>query len=252
MSTERRRCSRVPRTLSLVGKPPAPRLRFLHNELGGFPANTRPWHAIICCMRIPRFTILQLFLAATLIALLLGLFTSARREKPDDGVCHFAFSPDGNRLAVLFANGCVRVWQINSGRPRLVAQAFGERPRNMLEIEAMNFLDDQRILKVECAVDRGVTKVLKLDLRTQSVSEIMMCNTTLARTKDGQAAERERLFIGDFTTGDLFSYDLLNLQLLRRLPLSTPGSWPALALSASGTVLVATDDASTIHVFDAE
>src|SRR4051812_46304457 len=95
-------------------------------------------------MRLPRFSILQLLLAATLIGLLFGLFTSARRERPYDGVYYFSFSPTGKRLAVLYGNGTVRVWQIDSARPRLVAQDFGERPRNMLEIEAMNFLDDDR------------------------------------------------------------------------------------------------------------
>jgi len=72
-------------------------------------------------MRIPRFTILQVLLVATLIALLLGLFTAMHREQPDDGMCLFSFSPDGNQLAVLHGNGTVRVWQLephNSVRRR--------------------------------------------------------------------------------------------------------------------------------------
>src|SRR5947209_1794977 len=103
-------------------------------------------------MPAPRFTIVQLFLAATLIALLLGLFTAAARLGPQDKVCQLCFSPSGNLLAARYESGAVGIWRLNVEQPRLIARAFGVPPTNTVGghwlMECIYFVDDDRLIKV--------------------------------------------------------------------------------------------------------
>src|SRR6266436_6642598 len=123
-------------------------------------------------MRLPRFTTLQLLLAATLVALVLGLFMSAWRAQVVQECSGFCFSPGGEHLAILGARGGLQVWQIDTVRPRLIAHAYSKQPRERFEIDTMMFMDDNRVLKVEYDFIGDLVHVRQFATQTQRFSEI--------------------------------------------------------------------------------
>src|SRR5262245_59553679 len=100
-------------------------------------------------MRLPRFTTLQLLLAAALVALVLGLFTASWRASVYQQINQIAFSPSGKFLAAKYSGGAVQVWRLDSGRPRLVAQAFGGPALLGYDASSIQFVTDERLLKLE-------------------------------------------------------------------------------------------------------
>ena len=102
-------------------------------------------------MRLPRFTIMQLLLTATLVALVLGLFTTAWRAGGPRFIDRFCFSLSGKFLAARSSTGVVQVWRLDEDQPRLILResAFDlPHPKNDNQwlMECMCFLDDGRLL----------------------------------------------------------------------------------------------------------
>ena len=76
---------------------------------------------------LPRFTTLQLLLAAALCGLILGLATAAWRTAQYARITAIAFSPNGQRLAARYSGGGFQAWRIGQSSPRLVARTRMEQ-----------------------------------------------------------------------------------------------------------------------------
>src|SRR5262245_19191872 len=201
-------------------------------------------------MRLPRFTILQLLLAATLIALVLGLFTSAWRVNTYHRIEQLAFSPSGNLLAARYSGGALQVWRLDGGRPRLIAQAFGRAQLLGYDTSTMHFVSEDRLLKLECDfVGAGPgTRVRELTVSTRKIRELgqfagVQFMPTLV------AVSADHVYLTDWRNpAQVTNFRLDNLR---------PGkSWPLtavqLAVSQDGRTLVALDQSGQIHAIDLE
>jgi|GEM_PF-6801731 FOG: WD40 repeat len=100
-------------------------------------------------MRWPRFTTIQLLLVAALCALLLGLATTSWRASNYAQVTAVTFSPCGKYLAARFLTGIVRVWELDSGRPRHSVE-FLTRESSYGTLNGLSFVDDTKLLEIEC------------------------------------------------------------------------------------------------------
>src|SRR4030095_9842228 len=101
-------------------------------------------------MRWPRFTTIQLLLVAALCALLLGLATTSWRASNYAQVTAVTFSPSGKSLAARFLTGIVRVWQLDSGRPRLSVEFLAQESSYGTLNAQLSFVDDTKLLEIEC------------------------------------------------------------------------------------------------------
>jgi hypothetical protein len=203
-------------------------------------------------MRLPRFTTLELLLAATLIALMLGLFTAAWRHGAPDEICQFCLSPGEKHLAARFKSGHVRVWRIDGVRPRLVARAFGTAPKPKEHhwlMECMYFVDDDRLLKLESYQLNRRVNVRELNLASGKVTDILQIPQPFAQ-QGWVAVDSSRLFIAQWGTPNVWCYDVKQRQFEREFAVGTEHIW-SLALSADGSRLIVHDFKGTVHVVDA-
>src|SRR5439155_18057237 len=156
-------------------------------------------------MRLPRFTTLQLLLAATLVALLLGLFSSAWRIGAPHFVERIYFSPSGKRLAVRLSTGAVQIWQVDQARPRQVAKAFGTPPLprggHPEMLECAYFIDDTRLLKLESDQQRSRVTVREMEVTTGKVSEVLQIPLKFAQQLY-VAANESRLYVAGWGTNN--------------------------------------------------
>src|SRR6266576_5780016 len=100
-------------------------------------------------MRPFRFSILQLLLAATLVALVLGLVTSAWRASRHQAIEQVCCSPSGNLLAARFSGGSIQVWRVGPEGPRLLAGALSKMAFLSFEFSSIHFIADDARLKAE-------------------------------------------------------------------------------------------------------
>src|SRR5262245_61494694 len=100
-------------------------------------------------MRHFRFSILQLLLAATLVALVLGLITSAWRATQYQAIEQVCLSPSGNYLAARYSGGGVAVWRVDQGAPRLAARASGRLELFSFDFGSIHFVTDDKLIKAE-------------------------------------------------------------------------------------------------------
>ncbi len=203
-------------------------------------------------MRLPRYSIRQLFLAATLVALVLGLFASAARIGLPDSICQFCFSPSGKHLAARYESGTVHVWQLDQDEPRLVAQAFGT-PRlpatgAQWMLEALYFVQDDRLLKLESDQAGSRVNVRELEIATGKVSEVLQIPQQSAQ-QQWVTATADRLYVTQWSTNNVRCYDLVERRLERQYTVGSEDIW-SLALSADGKTLVVTDFKETVHAID--
>lgn len=208
--------------------------------------------AHLLAMHLFRFTISQLLLAATLIALVIGLFTAAKRLGPRDVVGQLCFSPNGKLIAARFQSGVVRVWQLDGDQPRLVARAFGDSPLPSKHgewlMEGIYFADDNRLLKVESHQLKRQVVVQELDIRTGKLSEVLRLPIQFAQQWN-VAVSGEWLYVGDWGTGDVFCCNLKDRQIDRRLTVS-PDPVHALQVSVDGRILAAIDQEGMANIVD--
>src|SRR4051794_5799855 len=156
-------------------------------------------------MPAPRFTIVQLFLAATLVALLLGLFTAADRLGPGNEIRQLLFSPNGNLVAARYQTGMVRVWRLDGEQARLVAQEFGVRrlppKHNEWLMESMYFADDGWLIKIESHQMSRRVALRRLDLSTGKVTDIGELPIRFAQQWNSAVAA-DRVYVSDWGTGN--------------------------------------------------
>src|SRR5262245_49493151 len=125
-------------------------------------------------MRPFRFSMLQLLLAATLVALVVGLLTSGWRASRYQYITQVCFSPSGQYLAAYYSGGAVQVWQLDQGRPRMVARVFGRAGLFNYEMGSIHFVGDDKLLKVETqfgSLKPGV-HVRQLDIPSRQVTDL--------------------------------------------------------------------------------
>jgi WD40 repeat protein len=202
-------------------------------------------------MRLPRFTTLQLLLAATLVALVLGLFTSSWRVSAFHHIQQVAFSPSGKLLAVRYASGAVQVYQLDAGRPRLVARAFGQSYLGY-DASTVHWLDDDKLLKLEPNFDSAdyVTRVRELTVSTRAVREVARLSGYQAFPGMQLAGGGRVLFIDWRQTGDICGFNLRTQKPDRQWKLGSAAS--DMALSADGRTLAISDQSGQVHIFDVE
>src|SRR5262245_4637011 len=205
-------------------------------------------------MRLPRFTTLQLLLAAALVALVLGLFTSAWRVHVYQQIEQICFSPSGKLLAAKYVSGAVQVWRLDSSQLRLVGQAFSQNNLLGLEQSTIHFLADDKLLKVES--DFGgtgmSTRVWQWDLNSGDVTSWMQIANCLAWPY-AQGASTERLFIIDQSskTNEVQSYLLGSKRFERKWKLPSQTA-TGMVLSADGKTLIVEAVDGQVHVIDVE
>jgi hypothetical protein len=201
-------------------------------------------------MRIPRFTMLQLLLAAALVALVLGLFTSSWRASAYQYIECVRFSPSGKYLAAKYGGGAVQVWRVDQGPPRRAALAFN-RAFLGYDQSSIHFASDDRLLKLDLVSDpQGMaTRVSALDLRSGETRELLRV-PGYSYYESSLSHGGDRLAITDWNTGNLVIYNLSTGRPERTIAMQ--GSFWATAMSTDGRMLAMCDQASTVQVLDVE
>jgi hypothetical protein len=201
-------------------------------------------------MRLPRFTMLQLMLAAALCGLVLGLATSAWRASRQAQVSHLAFSPSGKFLAAKYSGSSVQVWNVAGDRPRLAAhfpggQFFGF---DFFDVNPIQFVGDTTLVDLQNRSSaRGFeTVVRKMDIAESEIDEspvLPFPNYTPSFAFTGNT-----LVVSNWSSGAVEFHDVQAKAPPRSVKL--PGSPWFLAMSDDGKTLAATDQNGGIYVID--
>ena len=184
-------------------------------------------------MRLPRYSTLQFLLAATLVALVLGLITSAWRASKYQSIEQVCFSPNGEHLAARYSGGGVVVWRLDKSDPRFIARAFGHPGIFNFNLNSIHFVTDDKLLNVETqwtSVNPG-TQVRKLDLKTRQVTDQVRIDSQ-PMLASAQAATAERLLLSDWNGNGISSYSLKSGRLERSW--SLPKEMAALSWIGTG------------------
>lgn len=199
-------------------------------------------------MRIPRFTTLQLLLAAALVALVLGLFTSSWRVSAYHRIEHLAFSPSGTYLAAKYSGGAVQVWKLDGNRARVVAQSRSGASLLSFDFGTIHFVGDDRLLKVETHFELGQLIVRELIVSTRQEREVTRLLLTQVPSMF-QTVNEDHLFqLDPGNPGGIVSYSFRTQKPERRWKIGQAVT--QLRLSADGRTLAATDENGLIHVID--
>ena len=190
-------------------------------------------------MRLPRFTILQMLLAASLVALVLGLATSAWRTNKLAQITHLEFSPTGRFLAAKFSGGSVQVWDISSPRPRLAANFPSQGFLNNFDVGPLRFVDDTTLVDLRSRWSNTTyeTIVRSLDLKTGRVTEGQAI--PFSAYVPSFAATRRSIALPNWSGGSIELYDLPTGKFRRTIPVK--GSPWYLALSDDERYVAAID-----------
>src|SRR5262245_49168045 len=192
-------------------------------------------------MRSFRFSILQLLLAATLVALVLGLVTSAWRASRYQAIQQVCFSPSGNHLAAHYNGGGVQVWRLDQRGPRLIARAFGQAGLFFFDFGSIHFVTDDKLLKVETPFGSATpgTRVRQLDVNSREVADVIQIDSTYPYSFPvAHAATAERLLLSDWNSNITSSFSLKSGRLERKWSLPLGAVWQA-KVSANGKTLAA-------------
>lgn len=119
--------------------------------------------------RIPRFTTLQLLLAAALCALLLGLATASWRATDFAQVTAVAFSSNGRYLAAGYESGAIQVWDISSGKLKRVSAITSCRSGTYWT-EGFSFLDESHLIAARPNNALGIDILCCIDVRNGKVN----------------------------------------------------------------------------------
>src|SRR5262245_58860189 len=201
-------------------------------------------------MRHFRFSILQLLLASTLVALVLGLVTSAWRATQYQAIEQVCFSPNSNYLAARYSGGGVAVWRLDQGGPKLVARVPGKFDFLSFSFGSIHFITDDKLLVAETPFGSagGEIQARTLNLQTGQLANPIQVNA-LTPWMGVQAATADRLLIADWSSNSVASYRLETGQLEQKWPLPSP-PLGFIAISASGKTLAACDQAGQVSVIN--
>jgi hypothetical protein len=198
-------------------------------------------------MRLPRFTILQMLLAAALVALILGLATSAWRTAKVAQITHLEYSPSGKYLAVKYSGGSIQVWDVSGARPRLTAQFTGSGFLNF-DIGPICFADDSTLVDLQNSYSGNTYASMIRTMDLKSGRATMGPPIPFMSYAPSLAAGRQTVALPDWTGGAVEFYDLRTGKLQNAIKL--PGSPWYLAMSDDEKYLAASDQNSGLCVVD--
>ena len=198
-------------------------------------------------MRLPRFTILQMLLAAALVALVLGLVTSAWRTKRLAQIMHLEFSPSGKYLAAKYSGGSIQVWDVSGARPRLT-QHVPAQGLFSVDIGQIQFADDDTLIDLQNEwADTGfATTIRSIDLKSGRI--IPGQPIPYSAYAPSFSAAGKVLALPNAGTGAFELYDLPSVKL-RRVIQATGNPW-FVELSEDGRHLAAIDQNGSLSLFD--
>src|SRR5262245_16775193 len=201
-------------------------------------------------MRHFRFSILQLLLASTLVALVLGLVTSAWRATQYQAIEQVCFSPNGNYLAARYSGGGVGVWRVDQGGPKLVSRVPGKFGFLNFSFGSIHFVADDRLLVAETPLGSagGGIQVRTLNLQTGQLTRPIQVNAPTP-WMGAQAATADRLLLADWSSNSVASYRLETGALEQKWPLPSP-PLGYVAISANGKTMAACDQGGQVTVID--
>jgi WD40 repeat protein len=199
---------------------------------------------------LPRFTTLQLLLAAALCGLILGLVTAAWRTAQYARITAIAFSPSGERLAARYSGGGFQAWKVGDSSPRLVAQT------RMEQLFADNwgpvrFADDATLVDIRTVYNPGkpAVEVRTIDLATSRIDRVMSL-PHIAWSPPFSAGSGQ-LAVANWSTMAIECYDVKARRLVRTVP-GLVNSPYGLDVTPDGSKLAFFDQASALHVVDFE
>src|SRR5262245_188983 len=168
-------------------------------------------------MRFPRFTILQMLLAAALVALVLGLATSAWRTAKLAQITHLEFSPSGKHLAAKFSGGSIQVWDVSSPRPRLAANFPAQGFMNY-DVGPIRFVDDWELVDLQNRWSDTTYEAIvrSMDLKTGRITpgKAIPFSAYVATF----AATKRTIALPNWTGGSIELYDLPTGKFRRTIP----------------------------------
>lgn len=195
--------------------------------------------------RIPRFTTLQLLLAAALCALLLGLATASWRATDFAQVTAVAFSPRGQYLAAQYESGAIDVWDVAAGQPRRICQFPPIRGGPYYDGE-LAFVDEHRLVAVRPVGPAALDALCCIDVRTGQVVPIL--EKSLAPEGPFDAAGGIVALLHP-TTGTIRCYNVHRRKLQSECQMRA-AAW-GLHVSRDGTSLVVLDQSGGAAIIDA-
>jgi hypothetical protein len=203
-------------------------------------------------MRPFRFSILQLLLAATLVALVLGLLTSAWRASRYQSIEQACFSPSGEYLAARFSGGGVFVWRLDKSGARLIARAFGKPGLFYFDLGSIHFVADDKLLNIESqwAAGNFGTHVQQLDLGKRQVADRLRIDSA-SIIPFSHACTADHLMLFDWSGNGISSFSLQTGRLERKWLLPSPSFWQ-MAVAAKGTTLAVCDQTRQDFLIDIE
>ena len=199
-------------------------------------------------MRIPRFSTLQLLLAAAFCGLVCGLFTTAWRSAVHRQIDAIAFSPNGATLAARYSGGTFQAWRVETGAARLPMRTSMGRTWTD-EWRPVRFADDDTLIDIQPNFRSGspTVEVRAIDLRG-AVLKGLLSLPHLARSPPF-AASGNRLAVGNWATGTIECYDLSSRKLVHQVPGAVSSPY-GLDLSPDGKQVLFFDQDSELHVAD--
>jgi hypothetical protein len=197
--------------------------------------------------RFPRFTTLQLLLAAAFCALALGLATASWRSSVVTQVTAVGFSPGGKYLAARYASGFILVWDVSTPRPRRVASLASSSPW-VYDNLALQFADGQTLVDVSRhSTGTQITgEVRTLDVATGKLQR----RFAYKGAAEGLlfAASGDTVALVDWPAGIVDCYSLREGRLINRLNAGVP-PW-CLVLTPDGRTLIVPDANGSISMCD--
>lgn len=196
--------------------------------------------------RIPRFTTLQLLLAAALCALLLGLGTASWRATDFAQVTAVAFSPRGQYLAAQYESGAIRVWSMSKGRPSQISQVEGVRT-GWYATGGICFADEHCLVTARPRDSEDEYAIYAIDVPSGKMQPLQRAATDVEGTYEAAGG---RVAVLHPTTGTIRVYDVASRNLLSECQIGTY-AW-GLSMSDNGKSLVVLDQLGGATVFETE
>lgn len=188
-----------------------------------------------------------MLLAASLVALVLGLTTASWRTAKYSHITHLEYSPSGKYLAAKYSGGTIQVWDLSANRPRLTAQ-FASRGLFDYNSAPIHFADETTLVDLEnyWTGSAYASAARMMDVRTGHLSRSRPI--AFGAYAPSIAARGDTLILPNWNVGAVELYDLPSGKLRSATKLA--GSPWFVDIAHDGKHLVATDQNGGIFVID--